>query len=60
MLLGRGDAIARAEAACDWLTIWHGLAVRVLRVDGEAVQVALLDGPEAGRQGWLKARQLSP
>lgn len=54
------DALARAEAASDWLTVWHGLAVRVLRVDGEAVQVTLLDGPEAGRAGWLKARQLGP
>jgi hypothetical protein len=52
-------AIEHAFAAFEWFEVAHGQAVRVVEVEGEAVQVELLDGQNAGRRGWLKPRHLS-
>jgi hypothetical protein len=56
---GDEDAIERASRATTWLKVSHGEAVRVLAVDGEAVQVEMLDGASAGHRGWLLKRHLS-
>ena len=52
-------AIERATQATAWITVRHGEPVRVVAVDGDAVQVELLEGDAAGRQGWLLKRHLS-
>jgi hypothetical protein len=49
-----------ASTAYEWIAVTHGLAVNVVATDGEVVQVELLDGPYAGRRGWLKSSQLMP
>jgi hypothetical protein len=54
------DAIEHAFTAYAWIEVSHRQAVRVVAIDGEAVEVELLEGRHAGRHGWLKTRQLSP
>jgi hypothetical protein len=54
------EAIDHAFAAFEWITVQDRQAVRIVEVDGEAVQVELLEGPNAGRRGWLKPRHLAP
>jgi len=54
------DAIEHAFAAYEWIAITHGQVIKVITRDGQAVEVELLDGPHAGRRGWLTARQLAP
>jgi hypothetical protein len=53
------DAIEHAFTAYEWIRVSHGQAVRVVAVDGEAIEVELLDGGHAGRRGWVKSRQLT-
>lgn len=55
-----GHAVMQAIAASEWIDVVHGQAVRVIQVDGEAIQVEILEGPNAGRHGWLKPRHLEP
>jgi hypothetical protein len=43
-----------------WVTVTHGQRVTVIETDGTVAQVELLDGPYAGRRGWLKHGQLVP
>jgi hypothetical protein len=38
----------------------HGQLVRIVTVDGDAIQIELLEGLEAGHRAWLKARNLAP
>lgn len=52
-------AIERTTQATAWITVSHRQAVQVAAVDGDAVQVLLLEGEHAGHQGWLLARHLS-
>ena len=54
------DLIERAFATSDWLDASHGQAVTIVAVDGEAVQVELLEGPHHGRRAWLLTRHLGP
>jgi hypothetical protein len=54
------EAIERAFAASDWITVVDRQTVKIVEVDGEAVHVELLEGPNAGRHGWLKTRHLGP
>jgi hypothetical protein len=54
------DAMEHAFTANAWIRIAHHDAVRVITVDGEAVQIELLEGGFAGHRGWLKLRQLLP
>ncbi len=53
------EALAKVTAVTEWITVTDQQVVLVLRVDGNAIQVELLDGTDVGRQGWLKRRQLS-
>jgi hypothetical protein len=43
-----------------WVTVTHGQRVTVIATDGTVAQVELLNGPYAGRRGWLKHEQLVP
>lgn len=54
------DLIDATFANHDWVTVLHGQAVRIVRRDGEAVEVELVDGAFAGRRAWLSARQVAP
>ena len=53
-------AIDEAFEVSEWFAVEHGQAVRVVTVDGEAVQIEILEGPYSGRQGWVKPRNLAP
>ena len=53
-------AIEAAFETYEWVQVADGQAVRIVQVDGEAIQVELLDGQNAGRQVWLKPRHLYP
>jgi len=52
------EVIEHAFTAFAWIEVSHRDAVRIVVVDGEAVQVELLEGRSGGRRGWLKTRQL--
>lgn len=52
------EMIEHAFTTFAWIEVSHHDAVRVVAVDGEAVQVELLEGRSGGRRGWLKTRQL--
>ncbi len=52
-------AIEHAFTAYEWIRVSHHDAILVITVDGEAVQVELLEGPYLGRHGWLKPRHLA-
>lgn len=54
------EAVERAFTMAAWIDVRDGQHVLIAAVDGEAVQVQLLDGPSAGQQGWLTARHLRP
>ena len=53
-------ALEHAFSAFEWFDVAHGQAVAIVAVDGEAVQVELLEGRSLGRRGWLKPRHLGP
>ena len=53
-------AIEHAGTAFEWIRVEHGEAVTIVAVDGEAIQVELLGGPNVGRRAWLKSRHLGP
>ena len=42
----------------EWIQVEHHQAVRIIEIDDEAYHVELLEGPNVGRSGWLKARHL--
>jgi hypothetical protein len=52
--------IERAFATSEWLDASHGQAVTIVAVDGEAIQVELLEGPHRGRRAWVQPRHLGP
>jgi hypothetical protein len=54
------DLIERAFATSEWLDASHGQAVTIVAVDGDAVQVELLEGTFRGRRAWLLPRHLGP
>jgi hypothetical protein len=54
------EAIERAFTGSEWIEVFHRQAVRIVEVDGEAVQVELLEGWNVGRRGWLKPRHVGP
>jgi hypothetical protein len=54
------DAIERAFRSSAWITVARDQAALIVSVDGDAVQVELLDGPHTGRRGWLKRHNLAP
>ena len=53
-------ALAKVTAVAEWITVTDQQKVLVLVVDGDAVQIEVLDGADVGRRGWLRRRQLSP
>ena len=55
-----GDAIAEALARPGWVAVADHQAVRIIDVDGAAVQVELLAGQHTGVRAWLKAHHLRP
>jgi hypothetical protein len=57
---GDEEAMSYAFAAFEWIKVRDGQAVRIVEVDGLAVQVELLEGPNGGRRGWLQPRHLAP
>lgn len=57
---GDEAAIDHAFDAFAWIQVSHHEAVRILVVDGDAIQVELLDGRSAGHRGWLTAKHLTP
>lgn len=54
------DGITLPRAGSAWIKVWHDQLVRVVAVDGDAVQVEVLEGYYRGGLGWLAARQLGP
>jgi hypothetical protein len=52
------ETFERAMNATAWITVSHGRAVRVLLVEGDGVQISLLDGDEAGDRAWVRKRHL--
>jgi hypothetical protein len=54
------DAIELAFAMSEWIAVSDRDAVRIVAVDGEAVEIELLDGPWAGRRAWVKPRLVGP
>jgi len=54
------DAIEFAFTVSEWIEVTDRTGVRIVAIDGEAVQIEILDGPWAGRQGWVKPRHLGP
>ena len=55
-----GDAIAEALSRPGWIPVTDRQPVRIVDIDGAAVQVELLDGQSAGGRAWLKVHHLSP
>lgn len=53
-------ALTETGARPGWFTVSACQRVRVIGVDGESDHIEVLDGPGAGRRGWLKRWQLQP
>jgi hypothetical protein len=53
-------AQAEALARAGWVTVNDGDAVQIVAIDGEVVEIQLLEGGYVGRLAWLKQRQLTP
>ena len=54
------DAIEEAFAVAEWIHVTPGQEVRIVTVDGDAVEVEVLAGPYAGRQAWLHTKNVRP
>jgi hypothetical protein len=54
------DDTLKAGARSGWVVVMHGQDVRVLDVDRGAVRIELLESPNTGGRGWLKAEYLRP
>jgi len=52
------DAIDRAFTEFEWIAVSHGQTVRIVTLDGNAVEAEVLEGVHAGRRGWHLLRQL--
>jgi hypothetical protein len=53
-------AIMHAFAAYEWIDASHDQLARIVTIDGDAIQIELLEGLYAGHRAWLKARNLAP
>jgi hypothetical protein len=53
-------SIEEAFAVSEWISVIPGQAVRVVTIDGDAVEIEVLDGPYAGRRAWLDAKNVRP
>ena len=56
---GEGGLVEVLSRA-DWVVVSNRQAVLLIEVDGIAAQVEAVDGPEAGRRGWLLTRHITP
>ena len=52
------DGIDYLFVAFEWITVKHHQHVRIIESDGEAHHIELLEDPNVGRRGWVKARHL--
>ena len=55
-----GDEAVMDEAfqVSEWIEAAHGQRVRIIAVDGDVIQIELLEGTYAGRRAWVKPRNL--
>jgi hypothetical protein len=53
-------AMEEAFQVSAWISASHGQEVRIVAVDGDAVQIELLEGAYMGRRAWVKPRHLGP
>jgi hypothetical protein len=62
LALDRDDekALATLAAVIEWLPVRAYQEVLVVLVDGDVVQIEVLDGADGGRRGWLMRRYLAP
>jgi hypothetical protein len=49
------DAIDDAFAVSEWIDVIPDQAVRTVQVDGDAIEIQVLDGVYAGRHAWVRA-----
>ena len=49
-----------AFEASEWIEARHGQEVRIVAIDGDAIQIELLEGAFRGRRAWLLSRHLGP
>ena len=56
------DEAAQEEAfaMAEWVAVNYGDAVQIVAVDGEVIEIQLLEGGYVGRLAWLMQRQLTP
>ena len=54
------DAIEEAFTVSEWIHVTHGQEVQIVTIDGDAVEVEVLDGRYAGHRAWLKAKNVRP
>jgi hypothetical protein len=52
------DALIKARAPAGWVVVRQGQVACVVDVDRDAVQIELLESPNAGGRGWLKTDYL--
>jgi hypothetical protein len=62
LALDRDDekALAIMATVAEWLPVRVNQEVLVVLVEGDEVQVELLDGADGGRRGWLRRKHLAP
>jgi hypothetical protein len=54
------DAIEDAFTVSEWIHVVPGQEVQIVTIDGDAVEIEVLDGPYAGHRAWLKAKNVRP
>ena len=54
------DSIEDAFKVSEWIYVTPGQEVRIVTIDGDAVEIEVLDGPYAGRRAWLDAKNVRP
>ena len=57
---GNEDVMDHAFVIAPWVKVNDGDGVRIVTVDGDLVEVELLDGKGAGHLAWLTSRRLGP
>ena len=60
VLVGQERTISDALARQGWIGVVEGQAVHITVVGGNAVEVELLESPNAGARGWLSMKYLRP
>jgi hypothetical protein len=53
-------SIEDAFAISEWIYVTPGQEVRTVTIDGDAVEIEVLDGPYAGRRAWLDTKNVRP